>query len=235
VLPWDPATARIALYHLGEELAARTVSAHAPAVEILSPAGGETFDETLPISWQGSDADPGDELRYAVRYSADNGTTWETVATGLAGSSLLVTDTQALAGSTVARVQVIASDGVNTGQATSAAFSLAQHPPDVHVSEPWDGSRFEPGQTIVLRGLAIDAEDGPITDPGRLVWSSDLSGPLGSGTELAVDTLPAGVHQIRLTVTDSHGAEGWDEVSVLVRTMEEAIYLPVVVKGYTAP
>jgi hypothetical protein len=204
-------------------------------VEILSPAGGEAFTESLPISWQGSDADAGDELRYAVRYSADDGATWETVATGLAGSSIVVTDTRPLAGSTTARVQVIASDGVNSGQATSAAFSLAQHPPEVHVSEPADGSRFEPGQTVVMRGLSIDAEDGQITDPGRWAWSSDLAGALGTGPELVVDTLAEGEHLIRLTVTDSQGASGWDEVRVVIRSLEEVIYLPLVVKGYTAP
>ena len=39
----------------------------------------------------------------------------------------------------------------------------------------------------------------------------------------------------RLTVTDSQGASGWDEVRVVIRSLEEAIYLPLVMKGYTAP
>jgi hypothetical protein len=124
---------------------------------------------------------------------------------------------------------VITSDGVNTGQATSAPFSLAKHVPQVHIVEPKTGSTYRVGQPVVLHGMALDAEDGTIVDPARLVWTSSISGTLGAGPELWINTLPFGVHRITLTVTDSDQMTASDQV---VLTVGHRVYLPLVLRQY---
>jgi hypothetical protein len=123
-----------------------------------------------------------------------------------------------LPGSDQARVRVLATDGVNTGQATSAAFSLAPHPPLAFIWDPGDGSRYDPGDVALLDGSGWDAEDGPVDDPGRLVWRSDIDGELGTGPELILPTLSTAWHQVRLTVTDGDQMTGVARVMVVVGT-----------------
>jgi hypothetical protein len=226
LLPWHPDTARISLYQNGVKLASRSVSANAPTVNILSPSGGESLTNTLTVSWQASDADL-DELRYVVRYSPDNGTTWHVLATDWPSTTLTLTDLDWLPGSSQARAQVIANDGVNTGNATSAPFSLIKHAPLAHIIEPYTGSAYRSQQPVVLRGAALDAEDGTITNPSQMAWTSDISGTLGAGPELWINTLPLGTHRITLTVTDSDLMTATDQIML---TVGLRVYLPIVLR-----
>jgi hypothetical protein len=231
VLPYDARTARIVLADSEAELASRAVSAHAPAVTLLAPDGGESFDETMPVSWMGSDAD-GDDLLYTVLYSHDNGQTWRSVAVDQAGTSLTVgaEDLSTLPGSNQARIRVIASDGVNSGEDQSdGVFTLARRPPSVRIVEPVSGSRFSLGSTVVLSGRGMDVEDGTLED-AALTWASDLDGDLGSGWEVWVNHLATGIHRITLTATDSDGDTDTDAVTVFVGVSMNPVYLPIVLK-----
>jgi hypothetical protein len=226
LLSWHPDTARISVYLNGIKLATRLVSANPPTVNLLSPAGGEVITDTLTVTWQVDDADL-DELHYVVRYSPDNGATWQPLATDLSTTTLTVTDLTWVPGSNQARVQVLASDGVNTGQATSASFSLSKHAPLAHIMEPSTGSIYRVQQPVVLRGVALDAEDGNILSPAQIVWTSNLSGTLGTGPELWLTTLPVGTHRITLTVTDSDQQITTDHITV---TIGQRVYLPIVLR-----
>jgi hypothetical protein len=226
LLPWHPDTARIALYDDGELRAYRLVSANAPTVTILSPTGGKSFTNTLSVSWRAGDADA-DTLGYMVRYSPDDGVTWHVLVADWPSTTLTLPYLYGLPGSSQGRVQVIASDGVNTGQAVSAPFNLARHAPQAHIVEPETGSAFQRGQMVVLHGAALDAEDGMINNPAQMVWTSSLSGTLGSGPELWISTLPVGVHRITLTVADSDLITASDQIVV---TVGHWVYLPVVLR-----
>jgi hypothetical protein len=68
----------------------RTVSAHAPAVQVIAPNGGEVLSGAMiPVTWSAADAD-GDPLTFSVLYSADGGSTWTAAATGLGGTNFSV-------------------------------------------------------------------------------------------------------------------------------------------------
>jgi hypothetical protein len=232
VFPYTPA-ARVVLKQAETELAARAVSAHAPMVTVLSPNGGETISDHLVISWSASDED-GDDLRYTVQYSPDDGATWRALAMDWLGTSFEAdaSDLTTYPGSDQARIRVIASDGVNTGHDQSdGVFSLARKPPQAHIFEPATGSYFEPGAMVVFRGTGVDAEDGPISEAGSITWASSLDGSLGSGGELWLNTLATGIHRITMMITDSDGNSGADAVTIYVGISPERIYLPVVVKS----
>jgi hypothetical protein len=48
-----------------------------PQITLLAPAGGEISGGDLVVSWQASDPNPDDQLRYSVLFSPDNGLTWQ--------------------------------------------------------------------------------------------------------------------------------------------------------------
>lgn len=73
-------------------------------------------------------------------------------------------------------------------------------------------SNFELTDEIELSGAAVDLQDGIVADAG-LVWSSNISGKLGIGGDLVLK-LPAGVHTITLTATDSAGLSSSGSVVV---------------------
>jgi hypothetical protein len=72
--PYVPGTARIVIGRDATEIASRTVSAHAPAVTVTSPNGGEILADKTTVSWNAADAD-GDSLSFTVLYSPDGGGT----------------------------------------------------------------------------------------------------------------------------------------------------------------
>ena len=197
----------------GEQvLATMPVSANAPQVLVDVPTTGD--QDRVTFTWEATDAD-GDVLTHAVRYSADDGASWTTVGMDLEGSSSSV-PRWALAGSAAARVQVIASDGVNTAVTTSDAFAMPNLAPELAVTSPEDGAVVSGAQTIVLAGSAFDAEDGDLS--AELVWTSDLDGRLGTGGTVTrrADELSEGVHVITATATDAAGVTSTSSVGLTV-------------------
>ena len=192
IVPWQAGTARVVLRQGQTEISAVAVSSHAPQVTLLSPNGGESW---LPygertITWTATD-DDGDALHYVLQYSVDGGTTWTALATDLEEQSYTV-DAGALAGSTSARLRVIATDGINTSQDDSdGVFTVESKPPTAAIASPVDGSWHLPGQPVILEGVATDLEDGAITDGLRFRWRSSLEGELGSWPRALLRRPPA--------------------------------------------
>lgn len=119
-------------------------------------------------------------------------------------------DLTRLRGSNQALIRVIASDGFNSAQAQSQAnFSVARHAPVASIYAPGNGHLYTGDQAVVLRGLALDIEDGMVDD-AHLSWSSNLNGQLGTGSSLTVNAaaLQEGTHTISLTATDADGQTG---------------------------
>jgi subtilisin family serine protease len=89
----------------------------------------------------------------------------------------------------------------------------ANNPPLVSISSPAQGASFSSGKSIPFSGSASDAEDGTMT--GNLVWTSSLSGKIGTGGSFNA-TLGDGTHSISASVIDSGGFTGTDSVTVTV-------------------
>jgi uncharacterized protein (TIGR03437 family) len=217
LLPWNVATAHLLLLKDGQVMDTRKVSARAPSVTVTYPNRGETLTgSTATLAWTASDPD-GDNLKYAVQYSADGGSTWQTLAVDWPLTTYEL-DLNAVAGTNQGRVRVLASDGVLTAQDQSDAnFAVPKHPPQVSIRVPENDRLYIGDQVIVLEGSGYDSEDGTLDD-AALTWSSSLSGALGSGGSLSVKAsmLAEGKHTLTLTAKDKDNETTASSVTIQV-------------------
>ena len=216
-LPKDPATRRLVLLHNGQVLATRIASAAPPTMTLTSPNGGETLSgPTANVTWTASDPD-NDSLTYAIDYSKDGGFTWTPLSPNWDTTTYPVNVTK-LPASTQGLFRVTASDGFNSAQDQSnAVFTVSPHAPEAVISAPANNQKYVADQMVNLSGTSLDVEEGILAD-SRLSWSSNLSGPLGTGSHLAVNalTLQEGTHTITLTATDGTSLTGTASVSIKV-------------------
>ena len=205
------AVARLELVSGGTVLASLTPGSAAPTLNILSPAGGETIDNSITLSWRSSDPDANDKLLFSVQYSPDNGQHWRALLSGIPNRSGTDTLTIALdslsgipASTTGGIIRVAASDGYNTTLATSQPFTVVNRAPQPVINAPGTAP-LPAGQTIIVNGSATDAEDGGLSG-ASLRWAID-GAALGSGQSQTIEGLAPGSHTLTLTASDSAGKE----------------------------
>jgi len=198
-----------------------------PSVQILQPAGGETFDDQMTIVWQATDSDIDDRLLYNVQYSPDQGQTWHALVTnwpGLPDADTVTLTLDSLMGvpasTTGGLVRVAASDGYNTGIATSSSFVVSNRPPQPYIVSPAPDQLFEAGQIVMLRGGAGDAEDGSLSGEA-LSW--DVTGQSTiTDSEAALAGLAPGDYKVTLTAEDSDGLTATAQTTLTV----SPLYVP---------
>ncbi|MBI1298653.1 hypothetical protein GC175_27270 [bacterium] len=208
----DETTRTLELVYDNTVLDSFTAGTNAPVVQITSPTGGSFTGDVIPVTWTATDAD-GDALEISIDYSADNGATWTPVASSTGSGAVNVLSSE-LAASTQGRIRVVAGDGLKSGSATSAAFSVAAQPPRPFISAPLDGATLTESQIVDLIGGARDATDGYL-DPSALTWQSDRDGDLGVGDLVSVH-LSVGTHVLTLTAQNSAGQTAAATVTVSV-------------------
>jgi sugar lactone lactonase YvrE len=210
--------ARVLLLHEDQPLAERVASANAPTLTLTAPVGGEIFDsQSLSITWSASDAD-GDELRFNVDYTVDDGASWRKLVWDWTESALEI-DSADLPGSTQARIRVSANDGFHTTFVESETFEIADHAPVAIILSTDLNRYYVGGQSILLEGTGYDLEDGIVSD---LTWYSDRDGMLGTGPSLLLDAdnLAEGTHLIRLEAKDSTGQSSFGDPTMGVVSEE---------------
>ncbi len=208
LVPHQTGAASIAVMDdTGKQAGTLQLGGVAPTVKIAFPAGGEVLQGVQNISWSVTDPDSSSHV-FRVQYSADNGTTWSSLTMSYQGLVLPINFDQLPGASGTALIRVYASDGVNTGQATSKPFSVPKKLPKAKISYPANGAIFHVGEFLNLEGIGFDADTGILSD-SSLTWSSSsLGGTLGTGNELNFGYLgesAVGNQTIKLTATDSDG------------------------------
>lgn len=228
VVPWDPATAHVELVVGDSTAISLTVSASAPVVTSLSPDGGESFTDTLPIFWTASDAD-GDDLRYTVLYSGDGGGSWKALATSVETNTLTIDSTLLPGSAGQSLIKVVASDGLNTGYRQSAAgFSLPDRKPRAMIYFPADGGAYPSGSMLILRGAIYDPEDDYL--PAAVMsWTLSGTGLVGLGDNIVLEDLADGNYSLTLSAADSRGQTGSKTISFRIGE-EQRVYLPALLK-----
>jgi hypothetical protein len=212
----QPGLARLELRNGDTVLDTFTAGGAAPIVNITSPTGGAFGGGHLPVAWTLSDAD-GDLLAVTVLYSADGGATWipvETLAPAPPGPGAVNLPVAGLAGSTNARIRIVASDGFQSGEATSAPFSVVAQPPLPFIGNPQAGASALEGELVLLTGGVDDLQDGALSG-AALRWRSNRDGDLGVGQELPV-FLSVGGHTLTLEAVNSAGLTAATSVTLTV-------------------
>lgn len=109
-----------------------------------------------------------------------------------------------------------ATDSGGLTSTASVTVTVVNSPPGTPtIFLPAGGSTLKAGCKADFLGQAYDLEDGFISGTG-LVWSSDLDGQIGIGSELKADLETPGTHKVRLTATDSVGGSSFAEHTVTV-------------------
>jgi hypothetical protein len=181
-------------------LAVRKVSPNTPQI-MLSPFGDKVLKGSRKIAWKAFDAD-GDPLTFSVDYSADAGTTWLPVLSGLSGPTAVV-DFDSLPGSDRAMLRVTATDGFNTAESRSESLFVGRKGPVITVYPSTAEAVLQAGQNVTADATAFDWEDGPVTNVASYVWTSSIDGLLGVGPWIHLRKLTPGKHAVTVAVTDS--------------------------------
>lgn len=202
----------------GRELLSVDLSSNAPSVEITFPVRpNHAFEgDSIDVAWRGSDED-GDDLTYELYYSVDGGSTFTLVLSDTTATSFSL-NREDWPGSAEARFRVSVSDGTRSTFQDSVVFSVAEHRPQVWIDDPLDNDVFTSNQGIVLSATGYDNEDG-ILPFSAYRWESSLDGDLGIGEFIVLSTgdLSTGSHRIKVTATDSSGADVSRDVDITVR------------------
>ncbi|MFH1978253.1 MAG: hypothetical protein ABIJ92_02925 [Candidatus Aenigmatarchaeota archaeon] len=103
-----------------------------PNVTLIEPTGGEFYSNVeINISWTSSDAD-GDNMSYAILFSPDNGTSWDTITFDHNETNYTINSGD-LQDCTECLIKILATDGMNTGNDTSD--SVFQIDNDLSITE----------------------------------------------------------------------------------------------------
>jgi hypothetical protein len=132
-VPYNPCTAKIAIYKDNKELVSQVVSPNAPEIKSINVSDSDSnprliFPRTSNISveWKAQDLDKDDNLTYLLLYSNNGGQTWPiTIADDIKENSLTL-NANSLPGNSanLSQFRLIATDGVNTAVRDSYPFSI---------------------------------------------------------------------------------------------------------------
>lgn len=211
-----PGAASVAFERGGAQIAARTRSAAAPWLKLLSPKAGTKIGTkaNTSIRWRVTDSDAGDQLLAAVQYSADGGRDWKTVAFGESRGQVRL-PSRFFTASRRARVRVTVNDGFNETAVTSPQLRSLGGPPAVSITSPLRRTSLAAGSVLLLEGSAYDDRVRRLTGR-RLQWRVGRRG-VGRGEQVTVGGLPAGRHKVTLLARDSRGRRGSRSVTVRIR------------------
>ena len=211
-VPFVAGTAHIEIAPFGstDALWSFTPSTHVPQIDAVQV---QVNGDSLNVQWSASDAD-GDSLTYMVLYSADGGATWETVQLGLDTPQTSI-DTATLAGSSDARIKVLAYDGFHQAESTSNPLTVMAQAPLLAVTSPADGNRSAYGELVYFAADVYDLQDGSLP-AGSIEWRMQDATLLGTGAAFDSTTLPIGEHVITVTATNSAGLSSSQQFTIIV-------------------
>ncbi len=223
VIPYPAGTSMILIKHDRVIIKTVSVSGNTPTVSVTSPNGSESWNGEQTIMWTASDPD-GDPLAYIIEYTP-NDSDWYPIAANIT-TTHFIWDTGYSPGGTNARIRVIASDGINTSQDESdGTFTVTSKAPIASIVSPVDGIEVVSGSSVAFSGIASDPEDGQLGG-SSLTWSSSLSGALGTGELLFLNTLPDGTQTITLTAMDSDAMVSTDSITITILTDTDGDGMP---------
>jgi len=203
----------------GRVLVEKTASAHAPQLELLSPAAGTAASGVQTLAWRAGDLD-GDALQFYVRYSAD-GVRVVPLHTQLTATSVAIDFGALPAFQPGGWLEVIASDGLLSQRVRTSGLAVAGgdggvgNVPFVYITTPDAGMSYPRKANVILHGNAWDLEDQMLSGLS-LTWTSNLDGPVATGRLARTSNLSVGTHVLTLRATDSNGQFALDTTTITI-------------------
>ncbi|MEW5870614.1 MAG: hypothetical protein AB1894_15180 [Chloroflexota bacterium] len=211
-VPWPAGAARVEIRKNGQALYSQVFSQQPPQVSNVVAAPNS--NGKINLQWNATDPDSA-TLTYNVYFKPEAGGLPALVASGLTNRSFNF-DTDLAPGTQAGILSVEATDGLNTGQADSNTFAIADKPPVVAILSPVQAAYLVESQPQWLSGSAYDFTAGELAG-SALSWSSDVAGSLGSGAQILAN-LASGWHTLTLTATAPSGLSASASVTVHVRS-----------------
>lgn len=196
-------------------VASRQMSAHAPALNIVSPSAGETWSGDGTLRWTAQDGD-GDSLTYLIQYSPDDRQSWILLEADLPQTQFAL-NTGDLPGGERFWFRVVATDGLSATVAETGPIRVPNKAPRVLITSPQEGALIPTSATLAVEAEGYDLEDGPFPEDA-FDWISDRAGALGTGRQIRIGNLAEGAHHITVRVQDKNGLQA--QASIMLRVGE---------------
>ena len=187
-----------------------------PVLTAVFADATETVDAAQTITWTASTSS-GQKLAYLVEFNPnadDPNSDWIVLAADIYDPKWNE-DFSYLPGGISARVRVTATDGIRASTAESKSFKVPFKAPEVYL-EDLASSTIKAGLDLTLSAEVEDIQDHVFPD-SRLVWTSSISGPLGTGTDIIAKKLPVGEHTITFKATNSVGLSTSKDLKITVK------------------
>lgn len=143
----------------------------------------------------------GDDVSVSMRFSKDEGRSWNSVLSGVRGSKARFNTLHLPPGKLL--FQLLLNDGFTTVTAVSKPVEMAERPTPVAVLQPRRGERIEAGGMMRL-SAAIITRDGTRRRPEEGYWTLD-GRQVGRGRHLWIEAPPAGSHQCEFVLDERSG------------------------------
>ncbi len=183
-----------------------TLAGNAPVVTVTTPPNQTVAQLGSSLTFTGTANDVEDgNLASQIR--------WTSSLDGVLGTGASVSTSTLRVGTHTITAAVTDSAGMAGQGQITVRVRTANVAPSVTVTAPPSGGVTTAGTPVTLAATAIDDFDGAISSGIR--WSSNIAGPLGTGASITV-SLGRGTHILVASATDSDGATGSSQVSLVV-------------------
>lgn len=194
----------------------------APSAVIISHSDGDVAAVEELTSLFGTVSDPDHSIEDLVtHWRIDGELICETVPPDSSGMSLC--NAELAAGTYSVALEV--RDPKNATGTDSITITVEEPPPntppEITLTDPFEGEHYRADEPIEFQGRATDAEDG--FDTLVVAAHSDVQGPLDLDTSLNAEGgfsdfgwLESGLHVVTVTVTDSDGGSADDQALIEV-------------------
>ncbi|MGJ8696786.1 MAG: sulfatase-like hydrolase/transferase [Verrucomicrobiaceae bacterium] len=181
---------------------------NAPVVTITAPADGSNALPGSSVTFTATATDTEDgNLNTAL--------TWSSSIDGALGTGASITTSSLSVG-----VHTITASATDSGSLTgthSISLDIStpdNFPPTVSISAPANASTVTTGVPTTFTATGTDPEDGDVSS--NIIWTSNLSGVLGTGDTISITNLAVGTHTITAQTSDSEHLTGSATLTITV-------------------
>lgn len=180
----------------------------APTVSITAPADGSNTLPGASVTFTGTATDPEDG-------SLNSSIAWSSSIDGLLGTGASITTSALSNGVHTITASATDSGSLSSNDTISIDVSTPNNfPPTVSITSPSTASTVVTGVPTTFTATGSDTEDGSVS--ANIVWTSTLSGLLGTGSTISVSNLAVGTHTITATASDNEDLTGSDTLTITV-------------------